>query len=171
MTDNSNRTIYYQEIFIWTTLPVLHLTGVVSNIICAKIFSSINNTFRTNTFRLLTTNSIISALFHLFCSFLQFTEWMDESFLKFYSQYGAIFLCRSLEMISTFINVSIVFDRYLCVSKIRIKRRKYKLTLCIFIYSAISLVLSLPNTIFTSITIIKLPTNQIKILNNKKIFI
>jgi hypothetical protein len=179
MSETSSKTIYYQEMFIMTSLPVLHLTGVVSNIICAKIFSAINNTLKTNTFRLLTTNSIISALFHLFCSFIPFTEWMDESFLKFYTQYGAIFLCRSLEMISTFINVSIVFDRYLCVSKMKIKRRKYKLSLCIFIYSAISSVLSLPNTFFTSITKINL-SNQIKyfifknlinFLNNTKSFI
>jgi hypothetical protein len=154
-----SRIIYYQEIFLITTLPILHLTGVFTNMICAKTFSSSNKVFKSNTYRFLTANAIVSALFLLFFSFVPFTQcfnvcesWLDGYILKLYKKYGSIFLCRSLDMVSTFINVSIVIDRYICLSNIRVYKRKSSLSVCLIFFVVISTILFLPNSFFVDIT-------------------
>ena len=156
---NDKKIVYYQEIFIISILPVLHVTGVISNIICAKVFSSLDN-FKTSTFKLLTANSIISAMYLFLFTFAPFTQcfdlcesWLNFYFLSLYKKYISIFLCRLLDMTSNFINITIVIDRYLCMKNIRLQKQNHVIVSIVIVYSIISAVIFIPNIFFHNIQI------------------
>ncbi len=80
--------------------------------------------------------------------------WLNVCILKLYNKYDMIFLYRSLDMVSTFINVYIVIERCICLRKIRVYKRKseLKFLICLFFFVVISSILFLPNSFFFDIT-------------------
>ena len=157
---NNESVIYYQEIFLIFILPFLHLIGIVSNLICVKVFSSLDN-FKTSTFKLLTANSIISALFLLALMFTPFTQcfdlckpWLNVYFIMIIRKYIAMYVCRLLDTTSALINVTIVMDRYLCIKNIRLKKRNRVIVGTVFLYAIFSATLFTPNIFFHNIQLI-----------------
>ncbi len=137
-------------------MPIIHIFGIICNIICTKIFSS--NKFYNNIYRYLTANSIIDALFLLFFTLAPFTQclticepWLNDYFINFYKKYGAAYTCRVLDTISSLINVSIVIDRLLCVNKIRLKNPKIIFIFSLIFFTIYSILLFVPNIILLEI--------------------
>ena len=156
----SKSLIYYQEMFLIGVLPVLHLIGIMSNIICGKIFSSLDN-FKTSTFKLLTANSIVSAIFLLAILFTPFTQcinlcepWLSVYFTMTIRKYIAMYVCRLLDTTSTLINITIVIDQYLCIRNIRLKKRNRVIIGTVLLYVIVSATLFSPNLFFHNIKLI-----------------
>ena len=141
-----------------TIFPILHLAGFFANIICAKIFSTSSKIYKTNTFKLLTLNSIVSCLFLLLYSVTPLTQcvvlcksWHNGYFIKFYKKYADAYLCKLLDMMCTFLNVAIVVDRYLCLKNIKLKWQKFTMPLLIAIFGTVSVILFLPNLFYCKV--------------------
>jgi hypothetical protein len=154
---NDIRIVYYQEVFIISILPIVHVTGVIANIMCAKIFASLDN-FKTSTYKLLTANSIISAIYLFLFTFAPLTQcfdlcepWLSFFFITLYKKYISIFLCRSLDMTSNFINITIVVDRYLCMRNIRLRKQNHVIASTVVVYLIISSIIFIPNIFFHDI--------------------
>lgn len=161
--------IQFQEAFLITFLPFIHLIGFICNVICARVFAS--NKFKHNIYRYLTANSIFDALFLATLIMAPVTQchtlckgWLNDYFLKLYKKYGALYVCRALDLVSSLINVAIVIDRYLTISKKKFKHEKFIFVIVMFGFNVFSFILFIPNSMYHDI--IKVNQTIIDAFNN-----
>jgi hypothetical protein len=117
------------DTFFIVILVVFGILSVLSNVVCAIIFSG--NRFKTSIFRLLSLNSIVDGLLELLLVPIAFTNstllqsYVAKSYwLTLYKLIVQYYLARSLGLFSTLINLKISIDR---LARILIRNTKSKL--------------------------------------------
>ncbi len=158
------------EILCIVTIELLSTLAVLSNYLCAYIFSSKN--FKTTIFKYLALNSIVDGtlLFSLiltpFVDSTLLSTWSKSYPLKLYQLYVIYYLGRSLELFSSIVSIKISVHRFLLIKlgyESSINKSNFKLMALLMLI--VSLCVNIPTMYFYELKKMQTDQNQTHILS------
>lgn len=136
------------DLFYLIIMPITSILAIIFNAICSIVFMS--NDFKTNNiYKYLAANSMMDVflLISLFgIPYVTCSDLLQDPYSywpKVYHLVMHFYVARTMHMMSSFLSITIVLNRYLCMIGIRSKMCNFKLLMAIF--TVISLVLFTPN--------------------------